>query len=246
LSRIRKAIGTYFWTALYQQRPSPAEGDYFKRQWFDVVRPDRIPRDLRTVRCWDLAATTAAEGSDPDWLVGCKIGVDEAQGKYYVIDVRRERLSPEGVQKIILQTAAIDGPETAIRIEQEGAASGKIVAHYYTRLLDGYDARFTTIPRSSKFTRSGPFNAACERGDVFLMAGDWVQTFLDELAAFPTGSHDDQVDSAVGAYTALSSDPREWTRDDWGTVLDGTSRTPKTPRQILLDRVRGKSAPQFR
>jgi predicted phage terminase large subunit-like protein len=152
-----------------------------------------------------LAATVVTGSNDPDWLAGCKIGVDDATGFYYVLHMRRERLSPDGVEKAIVQQAAIDGRDVAIRIEQEGAASGKIVAHYFTRLLDGYDARFTPIPKSSKFTRSGPFNAACERGDVFLVAGTWVEEFLDELAGFPTASHDDQVDSAVGAYSDLTA-----------------------------------------
>jgi predicted phage terminase large subunit-like protein len=205
LKRIFKAIGTYFANALYQQRPAPPEGNYFKRAWFKIVQPDRVPRDLRATRCWDLAATVVTGSNDPDWLAGCKIGVDDATGFYYVLHMRRERLSPDGVEKAIVQQAAIDGRDVAIRIEQEGAASGKIVAHYFTRLLDGYDARFTPIPKSSKFTRSGPFNAACERGDVFLVAGTWVEEFLDELAGFPTASHDDQVDSAVGAYSDLTA-----------------------------------------
>lgn len=207
LERIKRAVGGYFWAALYQQRPAPAEGNYFKRVWFQIVQPDRVPRNLRMTRCWDLAATAATEGSDPDWLAGCKMGFDHATGFYYMLDMQRHRLSPDGVEKIITQTAALDGAETAIRIEQEGAASGKIVGHYYTRLLDGFDARFTPIPKSSKFTRSGPFNAACERGDVKIVAGAWAAAFIDEAAAFPTGAHDDQVDAAVGAYSDLVNSP---------------------------------------
>lgn len=204
LMRIKRAIGSYFWAALYGQRPTPPEGNYFKRAWFKVIPADRVPRNLRTSRSWDLAATADTGSNDPDWLAGCKLGVDDATGVYYVLHVRRDRLSPDGVEKAIAQTAAIDGPGVSIRIEQEGAASGKIVAYHYTRMLDGYDARFVAVPRASKFTRSGPFNAACERGDVILVAGEWVEAFLDELAGFPTASHDDQVDGAVGAYTALT------------------------------------------
>jgi predicted phage terminase large subunit-like protein len=239
LERIKRAVGSYFWTALYAQRPAPPEGNYFKRGWFDIVTPDRVPRLSAVVRSWDLAATAQGENGneDPDWLAGCKMGVGD-DGDYYVLNVRRERESPQGVERAILQTARLDGIGTAIRIEQEGAASGKIVGSYFTRLLDGYDARFTGIPRGSKFTRSGPFNAACERGAVKLVDGPWVEDFLDELAGFPHGNHDDQVDAAVGAYTALTSGAREWGGDDWGKVFDWKSNPKKTPREILLDRVR--------
>lgn len=205
LERIKAAIGSYFWAALYQQRPHPPEGNYFKRAWFEVIEPVRVPRSLRAVRSWDLAATLEVGNNDPDWLAGCKMGRDDATGIYYVLHVRRERSSPADVEKAIKQTAAIDRAETAIRIEQEGAASGKLTAYHFLRMLDGYAARFEAVPKASKFTRSGPFNAACERGDVKLVAGPWVQDFLDELAGFPTAAHDDQVDSAVGAYEELTA-----------------------------------------
>lgn len=243
LLKIKAAIGTYFWTALYGQRPAPPEGNYFKRAWFEIIEPNRVPRELQSVRSWDLAATASGENGndDPDWLVGCKMGVD-ASGVYYIQHVRREQVSARGVEVAITQQAAIDGANQ-IRIEQEGAASGKIVGSYFTRLLDGYDARFVPVPRSSKFTRSGPFNAACERGDVKLVAGPWVDAFLDELAMFPNGSHDDQVDAAVGAYTELSGGPREWTRDDWQKVLSPGRQQKLTPREMLLARVRGRAIP---
>jgi predicted phage terminase large subunit-like protein len=222
LMKIKAAVGSYFWAALYGQHPAPPEGNYFKRGWFEVIQPDRVPRHIRWVRSWDLAATVEDGSNDPDWLAGCKIGVDDV-GSYYIHHMRRERLSPDGVEKAIRQQAGVDGRDVAIRIEQEGAASGKIVGHYYTRMLDGYDARFVPVPRASKVTRSGPFNAACERGDVKLVAGPWVDAFLDEIAAFPNASHDDQVDAAVGGYTALSNTAKDFGASEWQTVF-GTGK----------------------
>jgi len=204
LARIKRAIGSYFWAALYQQRPAPPEGNYFKRAWFEIIEPDRVPAIRAWQRSWDLAATAEGENGndDPDWLAGAKVGISES-GIYYVAGMVRERLTPQGVESIIKQTAQIDGRQVAIRIEQEGAASGKIVKYYYTGMLDGFNARFVSVPKSSKFIRSGPFNAACERGDVKIVNGPWVEAFLDELAAFPNGSHDDQVDAVVGGYEGL-------------------------------------------
>lgn len=36
LERIKAAIGPRDWAALYQQQPSPDDGDFFKRDWFDL------------------------------------------------------------------------------------------------------------------------------------------------------------------------------------------------------------------
>lgn len=180
------------------------EGNFFKREWFKIVDPDRVPTLKRIVRQWDLAATTEEEASDPDWLVGTKMGV-ALDGKKYILHVHRVRVSPEGVQAAIKQYAQIDGRGVMVRIEQEGAASGKIVKYHYEQLLDGWDARFTPIPKSSKLMRAGPFSAACERGQVKLVQGAWNEIWLDEVPAFPGAAHDDQVDSASGAYQTLTS-----------------------------------------
>ncbi|MGV3724600.1 MAG: terminase large subunit domain-containing protein [Actinomycetota bacterium] len=57
------------------------EGVLFQRGWFEIV--EAAPAGLRCVRFWDLAATEAKAGTDPDWTVGVKLGVD-AEGTYYV------------------------------------------------------------------------------------------------------------------------------------------------------------------
>jgi predicted phage terminase large subunit-like protein len=203
LNAMQKAVGSLVWHGKYGQSPRPPEGNYFKREWFKTVPRDRVPRLNRIARVWDLAATVQEGGNDPDWLVGTKMGRAE-NGDKYILHVHRSRTTPEGVEATIKQHAASDGRECMIRIEQEGAASGKIVAHHYTKMLDAYDVQFTTVAKSSKLVRAGPFNAACERGEVFLVDGPWITDWIEELAAFPNGSHDDQVDSGSGAYGAVT------------------------------------------
>ena len=45
LNQIRIRAGTYWWNALYQQRPSPADGQLFQRQWIKYSGPKaRGPR----------------------------------------------------------------------------------------------------------------------------------------------------------------------------------------------------------
>lgn len=211
------------------------QGNLFKRHWFDVIDADRVPPLEDAVRCWDLAATTAEEADDPDWLAGVKLG--KVGKTYYVLHVTRDRLTPQGVEKLITRTAAVDTVRTKVRIEQEGAASGKIVRSYYTRLLDGYDARFTGIPKAAKTVRAGPFSAACERGDVKLVRGAWNETYLDELCAFPQeGVKDDQVDASTNAYKQLSGGPGEWAGAELSTVFNRSAlRNPEpSPRDLLM------------
>jgi predicted phage terminase large subunit-like protein len=55
-----------------------------------------------------------------------------------------------------------------------------------------------------KDVRAMPFAAQCEAGNVRLVLGQWNREYIDELCAFPNGSHDDQVDASSGAFNKLT------------------------------------------
>ncbi|MCK9577320.1 MAG: terminase, partial [Clostridia bacterium] len=100
----------------------------------------------------------------------------------------------------------MDGPEVGIRQEQEPGSAGKTLTAAYSRtIFAGYDYR--AIPAASKGNKmqcAAPFAAACERGDVYIVRGDWNRAFIDELCEFPLGKHDDQVDSSSLTYNQLT------------------------------------------
>jgi predicted phage terminase large subunit-like protein len=56
----------------------------------------------------------------------------------------------------------------------------------------------------SKITRAQPLAAAAEAGHVYLLRAHWNGALLDELAVFPNGEHDDQVDALSGAVYHVS------------------------------------------
>ena len=55
-----------------------------------------------------------------------------------------------------------------------------------------------------KLTRAMPWISLVEAGRVKLVAGPWVKVFKDELAVFPMGTHDDQIDAVSIAYEELT------------------------------------------
>jgi predicted phage terminase large subunit-like protein len=217
------------------------EGNLFKRHWFKTIDADRVPQLDDVVRNWDLAATAEEEGQDPDYVAGVAMGCSGRS--YFILHVVRDRLTPKGVDTLIYNTAVRDGKRVKVRVEQEGAASGKIVRYHYLAMLDGFDARFTGIPRNSKLTRAGPFSAACERGDVYIVRGVWNDAYLDELCAFPQeGVHDDQVDASGGAYAQLAGDPKPWGSDDLQRVFAGGRLAPpakKSAHELLMEKLTG-------
>ena len=180
------------------------EGKLFHRSWFDVV--EAKPADCRWVRYWDLAATREKAGKDPDWTAGVLVG-KHREGFYFVADVQRVRETPHAVEKLIRQTAEIDGPGVEIRMEQEPGSSGVSVIDGYTRrVLEGFDFRGRKST-GEKAERAKPVSSQAEAGNIKLVRGPWISAFLDELTAFPTeGVHDDQVDALSGAMAELWSE----------------------------------------
>lgn len=207
----RRAVGEYTWASLYQQRPSPAGGGVFKsdkvRFWRDAglagsgqrqIDLDGRMVDLST--CWvfcvaDLAASTRTSA---DYTVVGTFAVTLEQD-LVLLDLFRDRVTPD-------QHFAAVKP----MFERWGAHTLFVEQMMSTMTLT-YEAGRSGIPvtplkaDTDKVTRALPAAARVEQERVWVPAGaPWLQTFLDELAAFPQGAHDDQCDVLSYAARAAS------------------------------------------
>lgn len=194
------SLGSYGTAGQLQQRPAPAGGGLFKRGWFELV--DGIPTRAEWCRSWDKAGTDQG-GDYTTGALMAKVG-----GLYYIADMIRAQLSSGQRNALIRQTAALDaarfGPAVKIRLEQEPGSGGKESAEISIRELAGYDVHALRAT-GDKVTRARPFAAQAEAGNIKLLANPaWNRVFLDELAVFPNGQHDDQVDAAAGAFNTLA------------------------------------------
>jgi predicted phage terminase large subunit-like protein len=182
-------------------------GSLFERESVIIIDQSEVPtisNTARVVRFWDLAATEPSSNNpDPDYTVGTLMMFD--QGIAYIMDVKRVRVRGEKVEQLISQTAYEDGLDTPILMEMEPGSSGKALVDQYARyVLPGYN--FSGVRATGdKVTRARPFAAAVANGNVRVVRGPWLTQWLDELSSFPEAcDHDDQVDSAVGAFTHLA------------------------------------------
>jgi len=183
-----------------------ASGDMFDRHWIVVVPPSDTPLVVKRVRYWDMASTDPAKRKgkgrnkrDPDWSVGFKLAY--SQGMYWIEDIVRVQKTPHDIETIIKTTAASDGYDCAIRMEQEPGSSGAITIDHYTRnVLPSYD--FAGISSTgSKVERARGVSAAAQAGKIFMSQRCRnMLPFFDELDTFPYGMHDDTVDGFSGAF----------------------------------------------
>ena len=188
--------GERSWEALYQQNPTPREGSFFKVSQLHIVKA--APASSRKVRAWDKAATA----NDGDWTVGVLMSAD-GMGRFCVEDVVRGRWSTDERDKMIRQTAALDGPLVKIHGAQDPGSAGVDDALAFTRMLAGYTVKTERVS-GKKETRADPYSSQVNAGNVTLVEGAWNAAFINEHRGFPTGKNDDQVDAAADAFTQLA------------------------------------------
>jgi predicted phage terminase large subunit-like protein len=184
----------------------PAAGLYFKQEWCAIV--DEVPTDLDTVRYWDLAATEKTELNDPDWTVGIKLGRD-SNGGYWLLDVVRVRANPGDVERLLLNTATLDGKRVRIGFGQDPGQAGKSQALNLTRALSAFTVTAVT-EGGNKLTRFGPFSSQCRAGNVKIRRGSWNEELFRALEGFPDLAHDDEIDACSGALEMLNPDMKSY------------------------------------
>lgn len=199
-----KANDARAWEAMYQQRPRPAEGALFKREWFKVV--EHAPVRLSWVRYWDLAASTR---DSADYTASAAVAMGE-DGTLFVRDMIRGRWEWPDAYAVIVRTMQAE-PNTRHAVEK--ALHGLAAVQQLRR-----DERVAHVPLAGvdvdhdKLSRALAWAARAEAGKVVLIRGEWIGAFLGEVTAFPLGAHDDQVDTVSGAVQLIGSGPQSRTR----------------------------------
>lgn len=194
LARMEKTLGVYWWSALYQQRPAPKEGNMFKRHFFEIH--DSEPPLTKVTRAWDLAASI-----DGDWTVGVKGGIG-SDGNIWITDVVRDRLNPTERDQLIFSTSMSDGKQCRVRFQEDPGQAGKSQIEFLIRKLSGYTIK-AVRPTGDKETRAGPYASQAGINRVKLLRGPWNRAFVDEHCSFPNGMYDDQVDAASDLFNEL-------------------------------------------
>ena len=171
--------------------------------WLDadaIAVHSSVPSGIvRWCRAWDLAASAGAG----DYTAGALVGID-SDNACHVADVQRGQWDPATAEKRVIATAASDPDSTMIRMEQEPGSSGVTVIRHYAGLLTAYPFRGIRAT-GSKTDRATPLAAAVSNGLYSVRQANWTDALLKELAAFPEGVHDDQVDALASvSYTHLT------------------------------------------
>jgi predicted phage terminase large subunit-like protein len=199
----KAGVGSRVWASLYQQRPSAAEGNLFKRENWVFLKP---PRDLEAlshkerreyfaqlgirlvIQAWD----TALGGKKKNDNTAC-VTLGIAPSRYYVIDVWKDKLQfPDVLNQVeLLYDKWL--PNQVI-VEGGGSASGKATVQTLTRSTRIPFKEHSTV--TDKVFRADTISPTHESKLVTIFqGGKWVAGFVDQCAGFPNITNDDDVDA---------------------------------------------------
>ena len=179
------------WAALYQQRPAPEEGDYFKADWlkpYDIL-PAR--ETLRVYGASDYAVT--ADGGD--FTVHVVVGLDP-EGRIYLLDLwRKQTASDEWIEAFCNLVTEWKPVGWAEEKGQISAGVGPALDRRQ-RERQAYTYRQSFPTRGDKAVRAQSIRGRMALEGLYVPnRASWYSAFRSELLGFPAGKHDDQVDA---------------------------------------------------
>jgi predicted phage terminase large subunit-like protein len=209
LAERKRMLGSYQFSALYQQSPVPPEGALFKREWFryytldgDFYRLGSGGGLVRGIHCrrfgtMDLAFSLKKEA---DYTVICAWAVTP-KADLLLLDMVRARMDAPEFPKQIKRMVEEHGLDY-LGIEKMLGTS--MVAHGVRQ--DGLAIRML-IADKDKITRSLPAQIRMENGQVYMpLTHPDRETIEHELMTFPHGTHDDIVDN----FSYAAEDVQRW------------------------------------
>jgi predicted phage terminase large subunit-like protein len=206
--------------ALYQGRPSPPEGNFFKRKDIKTYKPQDLPTNLRYYGASDHAVSLEQD-RDPTCMG--LAGVDEKNNIWIMPDLVWRQIETDDAVDAMLMYAK-DKSRPILTWWAEKGHISKSIGPFLRKRMEEEEAYMSIdekTPVKDKMTRAQAIHGRVSMGKVFFpeFAPWWLDAF-EELLNFPNGTHDDFVDFIALFGIGLSQQ----------VAAQGTITKPKEPQ----------------
>lgn len=188
MQQIRVDVGSRVFNALYQQRPSAAEGQLFKRHWWQYYTV--LPTMVRKI----ISIDATFKDSDNSDFVSIQVWGKRAADMYLIdrINARMDFVTTiQAIRNIVKKH-----PDAAMKLVED-KANGSAIISMLRREIGGI---VPINPQGGKIARANAISPHIESGNVYLPEDKpWISDFVEECSAFPNGKHDDDVDAMTQA-----------------------------------------------
>lgn len=227
LEKVKLSIGLKKWNAQWQQQPTNDSGAILKREWWRKWKFDEPPVTEYIIQTYD---TAYSKKETADFSVISTWGVfypDADSGpNLIVLNVRKGRWDFPELKRVARDeyrywnpdVVLIEAKATGTPLQQELRKLGVPVTMYSPGgRKSGTD----------KISRANAVAPILESGMVWYPENhEWAQELVEECAAFPVGTHDDQVDASVmawmrfrqGNFISLADDEEDVSEPDTSPV----------------------------
>jgi predicted phage terminase large subunit-like protein len=195
LDALKEELPNSKWQAQYQQNPTSETSAIVKREWWNIWEKDDPPTCDFTLMAWDTAfeKTNRSDYSAmTHWGVFYQVDdTGRTQSNLSLLNAFRKRMEcPELKQRAFDEWK--EGQPDSMIVEKKASGSPLI---YELRAAGIPVQEFTPSKGNDKISRLNAVSDLFASGRVWAPNTQWAEEVIDEVASFPSGEHDDYVDS---------------------------------------------------
>ena len=196
LSTLRTELPISKWQAQYQQDPTSEEGAIVKRDWWNIWESEIPPPCEFIIQSWDTAFLKT-QRSDFSACTTWGVFLNEETNAYnlMLLDSYQERLEFPDLKRIAFGYYKEWQPDAFI---VEAKATGMPLI-FELRQMGIPVSEFTPSRGNDKISRVNSVADLFASGVVWCPETKWAEEVIEQFASFPSGDHDDLVDSSTQA-----------------------------------------------
>ena len=215
LEALREELPNSKWQAQYQQNPIGNESAIIKRDWWKWWEQDDPPVCDYILQSWD---TAFEKNNRADYSAGTTWGIfnceeDNFAPNIILLNTYKKRVEFPELKRDVLREYNEYEPDSLI-VEKKASGAPLI---YDLRAMGIPVQEYTPGKGQDKIARLNSVSDIIASGKVWVPQTRWAEELVDEVAAFPSGEHDDLVDATTlalmrfrqGGFLRLPSDEPE-------------------------------------
>tara|TARA_B100000085_G_scaffold193786_1_gene177671 strand:- start:908 stop:2413 length:1506 start_codon:yes stop_codon:yes gene_type:complete len=216
LESLKAELPVSKWNAQYQQNPTSEEGALIKREWWQEWDQPQMPQCEAIIQSWDTAFLKTQRADYSACTTWGIFNWPDEDGQtipnLILLDAFKEKLEFPDLKRAAYDKYWEWEPDQMI-IEAKAAGSPLI---FELRAMGIPVTEFTPSRGQDKIARVNAVTDLFASGVVWCPPTRWAEEVVEECASFPSGDHDDLVDSTTQALLRFRQGG--WIRstmDDW-------------------------------
>jgi predicted phage terminase large subunit-like protein len=207
----KASLDVRYWNAQYLQKPTSEEGALIKREWWNIWEGNTPPDCEFTIMALDAAQETNNR-ADYNALTIWGVFFNEETNNFNIIllNAIKRRLEFPDLKKLVLEEYKEWQPDSFIVEKKSNGAA----LYQELRRMGVPVGEFTPGKGQDKISRVNAISDLFSAGIVWAPEHRWAKEVIEECNDFPSGTHDDLVDSTTlallrfrqGGFLRLPSD----------------------------------------